>query len=441
MLQQTIRTHLMFLALGMVSLTHASQDNTILGFVTTTAVTLSSTQQSVSSLDGSKMYICSGNNDYVAIIDVETQATIEPTIAVGDQPTGIAISSDGTRLCVTNIIGNTVSVIDTVTNLVTYTVAVGTNPLGVAIKPDSMIAYVVNNGSDSVSVVDLDTGLVVTTITHVSFSTPKLVAINPAGTKAYVTNSGDITIINVSNNTVSGIVTDTGGTFQGLLGIAFSPDGIKAYAASVAGAYHAVSVIDVATDTVTGIVTDSSGPLFNSALESIVFSPDGSVAYVANGGVITMIDVATNSATANMSNPESLSFDAKWLALAQDNPLLYVTDNMAGRVVYAITFVLIAPPASIEGSSQANVFFTQTDYINVITWTAPESGTAAVAYNVYRDEDLTNLAGTVSATTEPLQFLDTNRFVGVTYNYYVTSLDADGNESAAINTSVTTQSV
>jgi YVTN family beta-propeller protein len=63
----------------------------------------------------------------VSVIDTATNDVIA-TVEVGNYPSGIAVSPDGTKVYVTNQYSNSVSVIDTATNSVTSSVAVGLNP-------------------------------------------------------------------------------------------------------------------------------------------------------------------------------------------------------------------------------------------------------------------------------------------------------------------------
>jgi fibronectin type 3 domain-containing protein len=78
----------------------------------------------------------------------------------------------------------------------------------------------------------------------------------------------------------------------------------------------------------------------------------------------------------------------------------------------------------------------QTDYINKITWTAPEYGEAPVSYNIYRDPALTELVATIPASGT-LQYYDHNRQPNVVYSYYITSVDSSGNQSTAASATVT----
>ena len=90
-------------------------------------------------------YITNCWNNTVSVINTTTN-TVTATIPVGNFPWGISVTSDGTKVYVTNNNGNnltnnslninTVSVIDTATNNVTATVPVGSNTVGIAVTPD-----------------------------------------------------------------------------------------------------------------------------------------------------------------------------------------------------------------------------------------------------------------------------------------------------------------
>ena len=83
----------------------------------------------------------------------------------GDLPAGAAVTPDSAFVYVTNVISNTVSVIDTSTNTVIDTVTVGGGPRGVAVTPDGASVYVANEMSDTVSVIDTSTNTVIDTVT------------------------------------------------------------------------------------------------------------------------------------------------------------------------------------------------------------------------------------------------------------------------------------
>src|SRR5215467_11551531 len=78
---------------------------------------------------------------------------------------------------ITNAGSNTVSVIDTASNMVTKTITnTSTNtyfndPGGVAVTPDGRKVYVANFGSNTVSVIDTASNMVTKTITNTSTNT------------------------------------------------------------------------------------------------------------------------------------------------------------------------------------------------------------------------------------------------------------------------------
>ena len=63
---------------------------------------------------------------------------------------------------ITNGGGNTVTVIDTATNVVVATVTVGPAPVGVAVNAAGTLVYVANSGPNTVSVIDTATNAVST---------------------------------------------------------------------------------------------------------------------------------------------------------------------------------------------------------------------------------------------------------------------------------------
>lgn len=91
------------------------------------------------------------------------------------------------------------------------------------------------------------------------------------------------------------------------------------------------------------------------------------------------------------------------------------------------------PPANLTGYQLANRFLLQLEYVNILSWNAPSAAQPPITtYRVYRDAGLTDLAGTVPYTgaQQQLPFLDHNRQQGVTYSYYIVSIDAQGHASA-----------
>jgi len=168
---------------------------------------------------------------------------------------------------ITNFYSNTVSVIDTATNTVTATISDASfnNPAGVAVSPDGSKVYVTNEGSSSfstgtVSVIDAATDAVTPiTVGGIPFGA----AVSPDGSKVYaaittsVSGAGAVSVIDTATNHVTATITNS--SFNNLAGLAVSPDGSKVYVANSQS--NSVSVIDVATNTVVAAVPVGTAPI------------------------------------------------------------------------------------------------------------------------------------------------------------------------------------
>ena len=106
----------------------------------------------------------------------------------------------------TNYYANTLSVINTATNLISATVPVGSIPTGICVTPDGNYIYVANYGDNTVSVISSATNAVTTTIPV--GTKPYGVTISPDGSKVYVSNRTDhsVSVISTASNTVIALV-------------------------------------------------------------------------------------------------------------------------------------------------------------------------------------------------------------------------------------------
>jgi YVTN family beta-propeller protein len=103
-------------------------------------------------------YITSQSSGTVSVVDTVTNM-VTATIAIGkfNQSGGVAVSPDGSKAYLTNDgtdpspgATGTVSVIATATNTFTATIPVGSGPQGVAVSPDGSKVYVANSGFNTV---------------------------------------------------------------------------------------------------------------------------------------------------------------------------------------------------------------------------------------------------------------------------------------------------
>jgi YVTN family beta-propeller protein len=83
--------------------------------------------------DGKHAYITGGESNSVSVIDTTTNMVVA-TVAVETFPIGVAITPDGRHAYVAGDLSNNVSVIATASNTVVVTIPVGSGPFGVAVN-------------------------------------------------------------------------------------------------------------------------------------------------------------------------------------------------------------------------------------------------------------------------------------------------------------------
>ena len=117
-----------------------------------------------------------------------------------------------------------------------------------------------------------------------------------------------------------------------------SPDGLKVYVTNFnVGGTGTVSVIDTVTNTLTDTISVGDGP------DWVEFSPDGTLAYVANAGdgtaagTVSVINTATNSV---IGSPITVGVNPVQLSVSGDGNTLYVA-NYTGATTAAGTVSVI----------------------------------------------------------------------------------------------------
>jgi YVTN family beta-propeller protein len=185
--------------------------------------------------------------------------------------------------------------------------------------------------------------------------------------------------------------------------VAFTVDGTKAYVTNFNDG--TVSVINATTDMATGTtITVQLDPY------GIAASPDGIQMYVADagyvGGGVSVIDTVTD--------------------------VVSTTIDAIGLTPLMIAF----PPnqQSVTGRCFRNVSLFQTEFVNEINWDSP-LGFSPKSYQIYRNPELTQLAGSVSGVF--LEFQDHNRKKNQSYTYYVVAITQAGAKFAMGNVTIT----
>jgi YVTN family beta-propeller protein len=397
------------------------------------------------------------------------------------EPSGIAVTPNGLYAYVVNV--NTVSVIEIATNTVVDTIgtaeasAIAITPNGqyaylgsapvqvielanntifgtvpdtdassgigtIAITPNGQYAYIINQYSgNQVSVIDLrpTSGTYNMVIANIPIgNTDGTIAITPDGNYAYATSPSNNAVYVIS--TATNAIIDTIGAITQPSYIAITPNNQYAYISSSGfnGIISVVNIVPSSPDYLTVVDTISFLLLF---LKTIAITPNGAYAYVSvqgptlpPSGNVFVIDLATNTV---LSTPGLVgAFEAPLgMAITPNNAFVYVGDDRTESVVVIYTGISGSAPVNFTGCKRKDIFLTQIDNYNYLTWSAPTIGTP-VSYQIYRDAALTQLIATVSASGI-LQYNDHNRNPHVNYTYYIVAVDSLGNTSLPAFTTVT----
>ena len=231
--------------------------------------------------------------------------TVVATVAVGGSPEAIAVQPDGRFAWVANVTSNSVSVIDTASNVEVDRITVGASPTDLAITPAGDHVWVANRVAGTVSVISTATHSVDQTV-NLGGSQTSAIAIAPDGLTAWAADnggSGYIYVINTSNYSV-GSFSPSGGHLNDL---AFTPNGSAVWVTD--GTHQSIMVIDAVTKGLLSTFTlgGSSSP------EAVAVSPDGSQAWVSDNGssLIRTYDAPSRAPLASLSvvaSPGGLAF-------------------------------------------------------------------------------------------------------------------------------------
>jgi len=218
--------------------------------------------------------------DYSGGVPSYLGTTIAGLDPEGDCPHRVAITPDGTKAVVSNVLSDNVVVIDLAVPSVVATLPTGDRPQDIAITRDSRWA-VVGTGFGPVTVLDLSTNTVAANVQ--AGTGPVAISLSPDGSKAFAgnTSSNTVSIIALSGPTSHEVAELPVGEI-GVLWAAYgvwsdveaSPD--NRYCLVATSFEDVVKVIDTSTNTVVASVPVGRFPL------QIAFDADGSHAIVTN---------------------------------------------------------------------------------------------------------------------------------------------------------------
>lgn len=235
------------------------------------------------------------------------------SVPVSGSAYGVAISSSG-LVYVTQISGNRIYQGKSPFTAIVDSATVGLTPAHVAINPKRDRAYVTNQSSQTVSVVNTATNITIGTIPVGNDAFNLIVSAD--GNRLYATTSvGTVYII----NTTSLAKLDSFAAGPVANGLAFRPDGQRLYVSSRDAGK--VTVFNTAT----GLVIDSL--VMGGMPQRLAVSSDGKELYVANE--VLGLDIWNLTSRSRIT---TVPIEAYGLALSPDNAQLYVSDPVGGLV-------------------------------------------------------------------------------------------------------------
>ncbi|MFY9987177.1 MAG: YncE family protein [Chthoniobacterales bacterium] len=260
----------------------------------------------VVSPDSRSVYVASiaGNGRAPGIVWVINSATntVTSTITVGEYPSSLAVTPDGSTLYVANAFDGTVSVISTATNSVTETLSVA-RALYLAASPDGTKVYVACSFNHAISII-------YTATNHVSNNAiqtgevDEYLALAPHNKSAYVTNPDNVLAIDLASKLVVGTIplkpTDDLPVF-----LSISPDGKKLFI----NTRKLVLVVDTSNNK---IIRKIVMPLRGGMVGQTAITPDGKFLYepFADQNAVVMLDTVSNQVVGSLINayyPEAVA--------------------------------------------------------------------------------------------------------------------------------------
>jgi YVTN family beta-propeller protein len=197
--------------------------------------------------DGKVLYVAEATASQVAVFDIASDK-VTKTISVADNPVGLAISVDGSKLYVTSAVpAGKVQVIDVRSGRVSDSIAAGHTPVAVVAGPDGKTIYVCNQFNNNISVIDLGSKKQVATI--VVTREPVAAAVTSDGKFLFIANhlpagaadadyvASVVSVIDTSARKVIKNIELPNGSVN-LRGITISPDGRNAYVTHILARYH-----------------------------------------------------------------------------------------------------------------------------------------------------------------------------------------------------------
>ncbi|MGH8051954.1 MAG: YncE family protein [Arenimonas sp.] len=265
------------------------------------------------------------------------------------------------RAYIANAADGTVSVIDTGTRTVIATIAVGSNPTHVAVNEQGTRAYVRNG--ETVSVIDTSNNTVIAS----PVIPGGVLLLNGDGSRLFSHNGffGNIFAIDTSNYALLATYTIPGPYL--VTGFAVNRQGNFVYV-SEALSFGGVASLDLISNTWAGTAYWGLGP------ESLVLNRSGTLLYVYSSGESTLSVVNTSTFFSTYKIPSI--FGADEIAISPDGNRIYMTNEFHKFVtVFDTTTNSVAATITLD-SSPSGLTVNPAD--NSVYVTLPQANSVAV---------------------------------------------------------------
>ena len=201
----------------------------------------------VAGIDGKVLYIAESTANQVGVFDIAS-GKVTRVISVGENPAGLDISSDGSKLYVTSAMpAGKLQIIDVRDGSMINSIAVGHTPVAVVESPDGKTLYVCNQFNNNIGVIDLSSKKQVAAIAVAR--EPVAAALTSDGKILFVANhlpagpanadyiASVISVIDTASKKVMKNIELPNGSTN-VRGITISPDGRNAYVTHLLARYQ-----------------------------------------------------------------------------------------------------------------------------------------------------------------------------------------------------------
>ncbi len=262
---------------------------------------------------GPKAYVGNFKDNTVSVVDTVADVVIA-TIPIATGPHGMAISPDGRWLYVSSDGSSIISIIDTSSDYVTKTIEVGKSPHGVTLVPGRDLLLVAVNGEDKIAFIDTAKQAVVATV---MVGKPHTIGVSPDGKMAYISSQvpgkSAVAVIDLdARQVVRTIAVD-----KTPRDLEYASDG-KAVYFTKAGA-NVIDVLDPASNTIVAEIPTGVSPHYVNHPRNALYG----MAIVQGPGELFLFDPGTNKAVRSIK----VGDQPHWLAVSGDGKIAYVTNE------------------------------------------------------------------------------------------------------------------